>query len=51
MDNLATNWNHFYDVIKTILDEEITDDYFRVLFNKLNKDDVSQGKKIIFVII
>lgn len=43
-DNIAAKWDFFYNVVKDILSEEITDDSLRVEFNKLDKPNVSKGK-------
>lgn len=45
-DNMASLWNQFYNAVYAKLDESITDDYYRVLFDKLQNEDLTQGNII-----
>lgn len=43
-DNIAAKWDLFYDVLKDILSDEITDDSLKVELDKLDKPNVSKGE-------
>lgn len=44
-DKMASQWEKFFKVTYQQLDEFITDDYYRILFNKLKKDNLTAGNK------